>query len=91
METLYIVKYSQNDLECGQEVIIFATPVKSRATKYATRFNKILKKWQNHYSQYEHSPFPSFIWLKDEHIKYINRWSSLRETSKCYWEEVEVR
>ena len=50
---IYIVKYTKGNYEYSEVNTIFATTKKSVATKYATRYNKMLKKWKEHYRQYE--------------------------------------
>ena len=90
-DKIYIVKYSEGSYEDYLENIIFATINKSTATKYVTRYNKILKKWTEYYSQFEEIK-SGINWIKDEFIntKY-NRWYCLRKLNKCFWEEVEIR
>lgn len=88
---MYIVRYCGGSYDDWYESNIFVTDKKSTATKYVTKFNKSLKKWKNHYKQYEVKRF-GIDWLKDEHIyKHFNRWNSLRIIDKCYWVEIEVR
>lgn len=88
---MYIVKYDGGGYDDYYISTLFVTTKKTTATKYVTKFNKILKKWKKHYEQYETNEF-GMKWLKDEHIdKHYDRWNSLREVTKCYWEEVEVR
>jgi hypothetical protein len=90
-EKIYIVKYTTGDCEHSWDVIIFATTKKSKAVKYAQKFNRILKKWKEYYSQYEYNVC-GMKWIKDECItQHYNRWHKLREYSKCYWEEIEHR
>ena len=88
---MYIVKYSHGSYADYGTTDIFITDKKSKATKYVTKFNKLLKKWKKYYDQYCDKKFSSFLWIKDEHIQYYNRWSSLREVNTAYWEEIEVR
>ena len=88
---IYIVKYYGGSYEDFYETIIFATNSKSKAYKYRARFNRILKKWKKHYSQYETRNVGLFRWLGDEHIKYYNRWSSLSRVTQCNVQELELR
>jgi len=89
---IYIVKYCGGFFEGYYELTIFATDKKGRATKYASKFNKILKKWKEHYKQYQEVKFDNFVWLKNEHIdNHFNRWSMLQDITRCYIEEVEIR
>ena len=93
MSKMYIVRYCGGSYEDWRKVDIFVTAKKSEATKYVTKFNKILKKWKEHYKQYEtKGPYFPFPWIKDEYVeKHYNRWSSLRNVDKCYWDEIELR
>jgi len=90
-DKIYIVKYSEGSYEDYRENIIFATINKSTATKYVTRYNKILKKWKEYYSQFEEIK-SGINWIKYEFIntKY-NRWYFLRKLNKCFYEKVEIR
>lgn len=91
MDKIYIVKYYGGYSEDEYSVTIFATTKKSKATKYVTKFNRILKKWKDYYSQFETDKF-GMKWIADEHIeKRFDRWNSLKNISKCYYEEVPVR
>jgi len=65
--------YEKNVLE-----IIFVTNKKSTATKYCTKFNKLLKKWQDHYEQFETKKYGIMMWLADEHIDKFSRWNKLQ-------------
>jgi hypothetical protein len=65
-------------------------PKKTKATKYVTRFNRILKKWKDHYEQYESNKL-GIPWIEDFHMDKYHRWSRLRDVSRCYWVEVEIR
>jgi hypothetical protein len=91
MKKMFIVKYSFGSYEDHHVVIIFATTKKSTATKYVTKFNRILKKWKKHYSQYEQND-TGLNWIKEEYIeKYFDRWHCLRNINRCYYEEVPLR
>ena len=71
---------------------VFVTDKKSKATKYAAKFNKVLEKWKDHYKQFEMGKRGSIQWLKEEfEEQHFNRWNRLRNTNKCYWEEIETR
>lgn len=90
-DKIYIVRYSGGDYDGRYEVNIFATDKKTTATKYVTRFNKILKKWKEHYKQYERDDL-IMKWIKDEYLDlYFDRWDKLRNIDKCYWNEMELR
>lgn len=88
---IYIIKYCGGDYEDYYEKIIFATTHKTKAISYVRRFNKILKKWKNYYSQFEIKDC-GMTWIKEEYIdQYFQRWYSLREIDKCFFESVELR
>ena len=88
---MYLVKYCGGSYEDHYIRVLFVTAKKSTATKYVTKFNKILKKWTNYYKQYESDDHYS-SWIKDEHAeKYFDRWWQLRNITRCYWDEIEVR
>lgn len=88
---IYLVRYCGGSYDDYYSAIVFATTKKSTATKYVTKFNRILKKWKKHYEQFEKSTF-GHKWIADEHIeKHFDRWNSLRNITKCYYEEMSVR
>lgn len=93
MEKIYIVRYYGGSYDNHYEVLLFATTKKSIATKYVTKFNTILEKWKTYYSQFEEDKYGIGIkQLKDEYIEeYYDRWSSLRNVSRCYYDELNVR
>jgi hypothetical protein len=91
MNKIYIVKYRGGTYEDSWDNIIFATTKKTTATKYVTKFNRILKKWKDYYKQFEENKF-GFNWLKNEYInKHFDRWNTISDISKCYYEEVPLR
>jgi hypothetical protein len=91
VDKIYLVKYNVGDYDNYNSYVIFATNNKSKAIKYASKFNELLKKWRQYYSQFERNE-NGFNWIKKEHVdKYFYRWNSLREIGKCYYEEIPVR
>ena len=90
MKQIYLVRYYGGSYESYKEVDIFATFEKTTATKYVTRFNKMLKKWKDHYKQYEDN-ISGIPYIRSEHMKYYNRWCSLHDITRCYWVAVEIR
>ena len=91
MKKIYIIKYCGGSYEDYYTKDIFITDNKSNATKYVTKFNKLLKKWNKYYEQFEEGKF-GMKWIKDEYVEqYYNRWSSLKDINNCYWQEIEVR
>lgn len=88
MDKIYVVRYCRFD----HDIDIFATSKKSKATRYVTRFNRILKEWKDHYKKYEIEKYPGLKWISDEYIdRYYSRWNMLRDINRCYWVEVEIR
>jgi hypothetical protein len=87
----YLVRYSGGSYEDAFDVIVFATNKKSTATKYCTKFNKMLKKWKDYYKQFETKNYSFMTWLADEHFDKFNRWNKLQRISRCYYEVVSVR
>lgn len=88
---IYIVYYTTGSYDDYQENVIFATKVKSKATKYVTKFNKILKKWKTYYSQFEEDRY-GMKWIKKEHIdKYFDKWYKVRDIGRCSYYEVKLR
>jgi len=89
-DSIYIVSYKTGYYEDRNVVTIFATTKKSTATKYVTKFNKLVKKWYNYYKQFTHMKWgvPS---MKEEYMQYYDRWNQLSDISYCYWKEVKLR
>ena len=90
MNKLYIVRYSRGDHADFRETDVFVTDKKATATRYVTKFNKLLKKWKEHYKQYE-SRGSWNSWIKDEYLRYFDRWHSLGQMGECYYNEIEKR
>jgi hypothetical protein len=91
-EKMYIVRYSSGSYEDYDITDIFVTNKKSNATKYCTKFNRMLERWNKHYEQYEDKKYGGLRWIKDEHAKqHFRRWHMLSNINRCHWEEVEVR
>ncbi len=89
MKKIYVVKYYRYSTD--NMVTIFATTERSKATKYCTRFNSILKKWKEYYKQYEDNRL-GITWLKEEHVNInFSRWYELRHIGPCSWQEIPVR
>jgi hypothetical protein len=88
---IYLVRYCGGNYEDYYSEVIFATTKKTTATKYVTKFNRILKKWKDYYSQFEHNDM-GFNWIKEEYVEqHFQRWNCLRYITNCYYEEVNVR
>ena len=92
MDKIYLVKYYGGSYDNYYTTIIFATTNKSKATKYVTKFNRILKKWKEYYSHFEDDRL-GFKCIKKEFVtqSVYDRWHNLRNITKCYYEEVPMR
>ena len=89
---IYIVKYYGGSYEDFYEATIFATTKKSKAYKYRAKFNRILKKWKSHYSQYETRNIAGMPWLGKQYVnKCYKRWSILNRITQCNVQEIELR
>jgi hypothetical protein len=87
----YLVRYYGGSYDDYYSAVVFVTNKKSTATKYCTKFNKMLKKWKDYYKQFETDKF-GMKWIADEHFeKHFDRWNSLQNITKCYYEEVSFR
>lgn len=91
MKKMYIVKYSSGSYEDYCEICVFVTINKSRATKYVTKLNKLVKKWREYYKQFEGDDGLCSDWISDDHLDKFNRWYSLKQFNNAYWEEIEIR
>ena len=91
MSKMYIVRYYGGSYDDWYTNNVFVTDKKSKATKYVTKFNKMLSKWKEHYKQYEDVEFGS-AWIKDEYVElYFDRWNSLQNITKSYIDEIDFR
>jgi len=91
MKKVFIVSYSAGSYDDFYTKTIFVTDKKSKATKYVTKFNKLVKKWEQYYEQFE-VKIGSFKWLDEKYVKqHFSRWHSLKEINNCYWEQIEIR
>ena len=87
----YLVRYYGGSYDDYYSAVIFVTNNKSTATKYVTKFNRILKKWKDYHKQFESNEY-GFNWIANEHIEsHFKRWNSLKKITKCYYEEVSFR
>ena len=87
----YLVRYCGGSYDDYYSAVVFVTDKKSTAKKYVTKFNRILKKWKDYYKQFETDKF-GMKWIADEHVeKHFDRWNSLQNITKCYYEEVSFR
>jgi hypothetical protein len=91
MEKIYLVRHCGGSYEDSWDNVIFATNKRATAIKYVKKYNGILKKWSQYYSQFEQSDMP-FNWIKEQHVKkHFKRWYALRGINKCYYQETNIR
>lgn len=92
MKKAYLCYYSAGGYDDYRNVNIFVTESLTKANKWMRKFNRILKKWKEYYSQFETKGYGSFKWIGDEFIeKHYDRWSSLRNINRAYITEIEIR
>lgn len=87
MKKIYVVQYSTGAYESFEKVMVFATESEEIAIKYIDKFNTILKKWQEYYAQFFNSDDDS----SDQLRKYYQRWDSINDVNKAFYEEIEIR
>jgi hypothetical protein len=91
MNTIYLVHYSGGYYDDYFVDTIFATPDKSVAEKYVKKFNDMLNKWREYYSQFEIDE-EGTRWIAPEHVeKKFARWNSIEYIHECYFTQIEVR
>ena len=92
MDKIYLVRYSGGSWDDYYSEVIFATSKKTKATKYVTKFNKMLKKWKEYYKQFEETKFGVIQCVKDEYVEtHFHRWDKLKNIDKCYYEKIPIR
>lgn len=90
MKKIYTARYSSADHD-GIDYDIFVTENKALAEAYVEKFNSILKKWKDYYSQFEED-IDGWVWIKEEHNElYFHRWHTLKGVNGCYVGEIEIR
>ena len=88
---MYLVRYYGGCYDDYYTVVLFVTSKKSTATKYVTKFNSTLNRWKKYYSKFEKTEH-GFTWIKEEYAEsHYGRWCDLRNITKCYYEEINVR
>lgn len=91
MSKMYLLTYTSGVYDSYHEKDIFVTADKKKATKYVTKFNRILKKWKKYYSQFENNE-NGFNWIDEKYInEHYKNWSKLRDINECYWQLIEIR
>jgi len=91
MQKIYIVKYGKYNHSDREEVNVFATTNKAKATRYVKKFNKMLSKWSVHYKKYEDKRM-GMPWIQDKYLDTkLHRWSCIKNTNIAFIEGIEVR
>jgi len=91
MKNIYLLGYSSGNYDDFYQNIIFSTDDKNKAEKYVEKFNRLLEKWKNYYSNFEEDDF-GFIWLKEEYInKHFKNWNKIKNINECYCQKIELR
>lgn len=92
-DRIYLACYSTGEYEDFEIHVVFASNVKSRVTKWVSKFNKMHKRWKAHYDQYCDDRYGDIIgrWIKDEHFDKSHRWHMLRNINRAYCTEIELR
>jgi uncharacterized protein YnzC (UPF0291/DUF896 family) len=70
---------------------IFATTSKENAEKYIEKFNRLLEKWKEYYSQFEEKEEGGVPWLKEKYMDKFRRWEQISDIIKCKYVEIEIR
>jgi len=83
---IYIVKYNFGHSLDNDAAILFVTDSEKKAKNYCKKFNRILRKWQKYFNQ-----FDDCDWLKDEHFNKFERWYQLRMIDRCFYNKIELR
>lgn len=88
---IYLIKYYGGSHDDYYAVNIFATKNKDAAMRYIEKFNNMLKKWKEYYSQFESGEF-GHEWIKNEfvHTNIYDRWYKLKNISGCDYDEIEL-
>jgi DNA-directed RNA polymerase subunit L len=85
IKEMYIVKYNFGHSLDNDAAILFVTKSEKTAKNYCKKFNKLLKKWQTYYNQFEKND-----WIEDEHQNKFERWYQLRMIDKCYYGKIKL-
>lgn len=90
---IYLACYSTGQYEDSETHIVFASNVKSRVTKWVSKFNKMHKRWKAHYDQYCDDRHGDLVgrWIMEEHYDKSYRWHMLRNINRAYCDEIELR
>ena len=88
----YKCYYSRGSYDDYRRVDVFVTNDFKKAKSWVKKFNKIIKKWKLHYSQYEDARM-GFRWISETNVdEYVyDRWHSLKEINNANYEEIEFR
>jgi hypothetical protein len=89
---MYLVYYTKGSYDDYTQINLFVTAKKPTATKYVTKFNRILKRWKKHYEQYQDKRL-GINWIRDEYVDlgHFDRWYTITGINGCYYHEIEMR
>ena len=92
-DKIYLACYSTGEYDDLGIHVVFASNVKSRVTKWVSKFNKMHKRWKAHYDQYCDDRYEGALgrWIAEEHYDKSNRWHMLRNINRAYYAEIELR
>ena len=92
-DKIYLACYSTGDYDDFEIHIVFASNVKSRVTKWVSKFNKMHNRWKAHYDQYCDDRYGDVLgrWIAEEHYDKSYRWHMLQNINKAYCDEIELR
>ena len=92
-DRIYLACYSTGEYDDIGIHVVFASNVKSRVTKWVSKFNKMHKRWKAHYDQYCDDRYGDVLgrWIAEEHYDKSERWNMLRNINRAYYAEIELR
>ena len=90
-EQTYLVYYSIGSYEDYKEIQVFTTFDKKKATKWVSKFNRILKQWKENVSVYADKD-TYMKWIKPQFVDdHFDRWNRIIETNTATYEIIEHR
>jgi len=85
MTKMYIVKYNGGSYDDFYVNDIFITNKKSTATKYVTKFNRVLKAYSKYYEKFESNKYGTTWFDDDAPNVYYSTWHKLKNINNAYW------
>ena len=87
----YTVGYSVGSYDDYREVTVFITLDKKKATRWCTKFNKMMKKWKLYYDQYTKDVGLKWYDADKYGYKFYARWHELYKLNSASYNEYEIR